>query len=272
MPEIDPITGAENTAESKPQVQSITINQQEWNDIKSRLDSFEQRAGQFAPQQQIQPTGPTYNDQIQIIDKQLDAIDAKIDEASNDGKPISSLLKERDRLSRQATRLQIQHEDLNPALNAGIGAIEQLSSEVTRGKMKYYDIVKVDFERALRELPADQRMNPTIRQTVYELAVGRNAEKILSAKQEEVLRSVASESGASPGGKNGRNSAKNHDSNIPRPKDILPREALMALKSRNISVDDHYRKLGYTGWEDFYNKSGKEYFESQGADLDDFGA
>lgn len=255
-PVIDPITG-------QPVVvpQTISIPKDEWEGIKTRLDTFERSGGggQFQQPQYTPPSTPSYQDEIVKLEKQIESLDTQIDTLADEGKPTASLRKQQRDLEKQVTRLQIKNEDIDPTINAGIGVIDQISAEMSRGKMPYYDIVKKDVEASLAQLPPSQRMNPQVRQAAYQLAVGQNVGKILAAQKEEVLRSAAQDPNLTPGASNGRNGAKS-DPSTPKPKDILGKEAIQAIKAKGLTVDQEYQRRGYANWEDYWNKIGKSYF------------
>jgi hypothetical protein len=126
--------------------------------------------------------------------------------------------------------------------------------------MPHYDIVQKDVEAHLRQLPADQRMNPQVRKAAYQLAVGQNVDKIMAAQKEEILRSAAADLTMAPSGQSGRNTGAQYGADIPDPKKVLGSDALTALRSKGVSVDQEYQRRGYDGWEDYWNKVGKDYF------------
>lgn len=265
-PEIDPLTGKPKEEQQNVQSTPPPVSHEEFAALRQRLDAFEQNAaGNFSPTPTT-PSGPTFDDRIVKIDRQIDDLDKQIDEVNEAGKPgLSKLLRERDKLSEQKLRLRIKHEDIDPAFAVGVQTIEQLSTEVTKGGMKYYDIVKKDMEAHLRQLPPEQRMNPQVRQAAYKMAIGDNVDKIMAAQKEEILRSSAENTNDAPNGRNGRSSQQQYSAGVPDPKKVLGEGALQALKLKGVSIDQEYRRRGYDGWEDYWNKIGKEYFGEQEA-------
>lgn len=264
-PTIDPATG-KPTEGADVKTSPSTVSVEEFNQLKGKLDAFEKGfGGQFGQQQQAAPTpsapsGPSFDDQISNLDNQIKAFDAQIDEAVADGKPVSSLFRKRDTLTSEKTRLTVKYQDLDPALSQGIQAIDYLTDKVTRNDMPHLDVVKDSFETNLRDLPANQRMNPQVRQAAYKIAVGENIDKILEAKKEEVLRSAAAEPAGDVSGENGRGKGAGGKDDIPTPQEVLGTEAMQALKTKGITVDEYYKKLGYEDWSDFYEKKGKGFF------------
>lgn len=267
MPEpvIDPTTGkpVEPTAPIPP---VVSVPAEEWGAMKARLDMFEKNYSKpSTPSAPAPPTpsGPTLADSLSAIDKQIDALDSRIDTAVNKGDPVSKLMRERDTLTSKRLRLQIKHEDIDPALSAGINTIDQLSAEVTRGKMPYLNTVHDDFDSLLNTMPAEQRMNPQVRQKIYEMAVGKNIDKITAAQHEETLRKAAADQTAALPTGNGRTSGNGGTGKggVPRPDKVLSKDAIEAMRSVGKDPDAYYKGMGYKGgWAEFWEKRGKEYF------------
>lgn len=260
-PVIDPTTGQPTNTDATPP--SVTISKDEWDSVKQRLDAFEQTAFTQTPTSSpAPPSGPSLDEQLGEIDKQIDAFDAQIDDAVSSGKPVSKLLRERDALNARRMRLQIKHEDLDPALSAGISSINNLTDEITRGKMTWLKLpaVKKAFETTLSQLTPEQRLNIEARNAAYDMAVGKNLSVIQDAMKEEMLRSAADDQTATPGNHNGRSGAQSGGDDIPKPRDVLSSSALAAIKTKGMTVDAYYQKLGYTDWADFWEKRGKNYF------------
>jgi hypothetical protein len=272
MPKIDPVTGKEiqdNNTPPNPDPNMVQIPKAEFDALKTRLDVFERS---FVNNRPVAPTppvqqGPTVAQQIGELEKQIAAFDAQIDDAVAKGQPVSRLIKERSALERKITRLQIKSEDIDPAMNVGIGVIDQLSDEITRGKMPHLSLVKDDYDRALQAIPPEQRMNPQMRQAAYNIAVGQNIDKITAAEREKILRENANPPNNAPPNSNGRNNANAATPGIPHPEDVLSKEALAAIKFKGMTVDQYYQKMGHKdGWRGFWEKSGKTYFGETNAD------
>jgi len=259
-PILDPTTG-KPVEPAAPKPPTVEVPAEEWGAIKARLDSFERgfNNNPQPPPQPATPTGPTLESQLSEIDTQIAALDEKVDQAISDGKGVSKILRERDALNQRRTRLQIKYEDIDPAFNAGIQTIDQISAEISRGKMKYYDIVKDDVEKALRDLPAAQRMNPQVREAAYKFAVGENIVKIMDAQKEEILRAETAANEPPPPANNGR-TTQYKDGEVPNPEDVLSKDSIAAMRSVGKDPDTYYKNLGYSGWKDFWEKRGKEYF------------
>jgi hypothetical protein len=264
MPEpvIDPTTGEPVVT---PAPEGIVIKQEDWDAVKSKLDAFDKGGGggQFQPQAPVAPVipaGPTLAEQVSEFDTKINALGVEIDTAIKDEKPISGLLSKRDSLTSSRTRLVIKSEDIDPAMSAGVQTIDQLSAEMTRGNMPYYDTVKEDYEASLTNLPAESRMQPATRKLAYEMAVGKNIDKITDLKKEEILRSAADDPTLIPGNTNSR-TVDTGNPDTPKPVDVLGKDTMAALKMAGRTPDEHYKSIGYKGWDDFYEKTGKGYFE-----------
>lgn len=267
MPEpiIDPVTGKPkegNGGTLSPAGDFVQISKDDWTRINARLDTFEKIGFNFgqpaAPAQPAAPTGPSFNDRVSEIDRNIETLDSKIDEAVSNNKPVSALLKERDKLTASRLRLQIKHEDIDPAFATGVDTINQLSDTVTRGQMPYLSIVQKDYEKHLNTLSPEQRMSPKMREAAYKLAIGDNVDKILEAEKEKALR-ASQEPGSPAPGSSSRAAGADQDA-IPNPEDVLSRDTLKALKLKGQTPEQYYKSLGYKDWPDYWNKTGKAYF------------
>jgi hypothetical protein len=262
-PAIDPETG--KPTEPTPQQMTVTI--EELTDLKAKaakLDVFEKLGPNLGahqvPQAPAAPAGPTLSDQVKDIDTQVSALDAKIDEAVLEQKPVSKLMRQRDELNAKRIRLQIQHEDINPRLSAGMQTLNDLTSEIVKGQMPYIDIVRDDYEANLNSIPVDSRASLQARQMAYQMAIGKNMSKVLEAEKEKILREAAPTQ-TTPATTTGR--GKDSKGNqIPEPKELLGEGAIMALKEKGQSVDDYYKNMGYDSYADWYEKTGRDYFGS----------
>lgn len=262
-PIIDPITGKpkEGGNNAPPGNGQFVISAEDWGNIKGRLDTFEKMgygSQQHAPTPAA-PAGPTFNDRIKDLDTDIEALSGKIDEAVANGKPVSALLNARDKLTSSRLRLQIKHEDIDPAFAQGIETIDQLSDTVTRAQMPHIDLVRKDYDAALSSLPPEQRMNPKMRQAAYNIAVGQNVSAIISAENEKNLRKSADGDPPAPGD-NSRSSGGGDKDIVPKPEDVLSRDTIKALRSKGQSADDYYKSMGYKDWPDYWTKTGKAYF------------
>ena len=260
-PIIDPVTGKPKAPDGNntPPGDFVQISKEQWGGINARLDTFEKMG--YGSQQPAAapsaPTGPSFNDRVREIDAGIDALSSKIDEAVSNGKPVSALLNERDKLTSSRLRMQIKHEDIDPAMAQGIETIDQLSDTVTRGQMPHLSIVQADYNAALNSLTPETRMNPKMRKAAYDIAVGQNVDKIMAAEQERILREAA-EPPPDPGSSSRASGAETDT--IPKPEEVLSRDTLKALKLKGQTAETYYKSMGYEGWDDFYVKRGKEYF------------
>jgi hypothetical protein len=261
-PEIDPITGLPIVPpdDKTPNPDILQIKKEDWDKLNARLDSFDLHgAGNQFQQTQQAPAGPSIDDQLSAIDRQIDAFDAEIDQAVKDGDPVSKLLKQRDTLSRKYTRLEIKLRDIDPAMGEGIEVIGKISSEMARGKMPHYELVKNDMAKHLNGIPANQRMNPDVQQAAYNMAAGANLDKILAAEREKLLRADIADPTKTGLNQSTKNKGKS-SGGAPDPKSVLSRGAMDALELKGITVDQHYQKLGHKDWADFWEKKGKAHF------------
>lgn len=274
MPEpvIDPKTGEPITpTPTPPPAEGDFVPKAEFDELKAKLDAFEQgfnmlRSTQPQPTPAAPaPTGPTLADQISTIDADIKPLNKAIDDAIADGKPVSTLMTKRDELVQKRNRLQIQHEDIDPLRNFAATNIDALSATVTSTKenMPYLDLVKDEMDTMLNQLQPEQRANPQIRLKTYEMAVGANLPKILEAQKEEILRATTTDTPDTTTSSRGQSYKDSAGNAIPAPKEVLSANALNAIRAKGQTVDEYYKRLGYDGWADFYEKTGKEHFSDE---------
>lgn len=261
-PNIDPTTGEPITL--KPDQTLVTIPKDEWDTLKAKLDVFDKLGPALTARQEpaapAAPAGPSLADQVSGLDKEIDTIDDQIDSAIQNQQSIKALARKRDSLSAKRLRLQIQHEDIQPVISSGINTIDQLSAEITRGKMPHYELVKTEMDQILKGLPAEQRMSPQVRQLAYETAVGKNMDKILTAEREKVLRETEAQAALDPA--HGRKPTGAED--VPKAKDVLGPGGIAAIREKGETIDGHFQRRGYKGgWAEFYKKH-EAYYKEQG--------
>lgn len=250
---------------NKKKEESISISKEEWQSLKTRLDVYERQFSQFqkpAPIQQTPqvPAGPSYEDEIKAVETQIDTLDDQIEEAIENGKSVKNLRKQQRQLQTKLTRLTVEHESIAPLRRQGMQTLTYLTSEVTRSKMPYYDLVKDDMQAFLNQLSEEQRADPKIQEFAYKSCVGDSKvlTQILAAEKEKILRDAATATVPDVSG-SGRGAAQNKK--VPAASKILGPQAMAALREKGISVDQHYKTFGYAGWEDYWEKKGNKHFQ-----------
>ena len=89
-------------------------------------------------------------------------------------------------------------------------------------------------------------------------------EKITEAEKEALLRAPADgEGGTGTPPTNTSRSSNAAADTTPKPEDVLSKGALAAIRSKGISVDEYYKKLGHDGWDGYFKKH-KTYYEEAG--------
>lgn len=258
MPEplIDPGTGDPVVPEDAPKTVSI----EEFNQLKGKLDAFEtmyKDKGTLTPAP-VAPSGPTFEEQVSEITSKIDKIDDQIDEALANGKPIKALNKQRDVLLLERTTLQVRGT-IEPQLANGLQTLNSLTERVTKGDMPYLDLVKDDYEAGLQTLTPEAQADPAVRLKVYQFAVGMNVDKVHEARNEERLRREADQAAleaprSSPKGKN----------YVPKPSEIWPKDTIRMIRESGSSPEKYVQTvLGYADWNEYWEKSGKDYFGEQ---------
>lgn len=268
---IDPKTGepAPNTdQEQDPNNQAqtpVSISSEEWHNMKTRLDVYERQFAQQAAtaQQpapvQAQPTGPTFEAQSEDLEKQIDALDDKIEKAIENGQSVRGYRKQQRKLQTELTQLTIEYKAIEPLRQQGMQTLTYLTSEVTRSKMPYYDLVKDDMKAFLGQLAPEQRADPKIQELAYKSCVGD--EKVLSQILKDQKEAVLREAAAAPAPDISGNGRQQDNPKVPSPSKILGPQAMAALREKGVSADQHYKTFGFEGWADYWEKKGKIHFQ-----------
>jgi hypothetical protein len=269
---IDPKTGEPGTGEgdnSDGQTggtpEQVTISKEDWQALQTRLDVYERQASYQRPredrmQKPAVPQGPSFETQVQELEAKIDGLDDKIDDATQNGKPVKAFLREQRKLQAQLTQMQIYHNTVEPLERRGVQTLNYLSKEVTRKGMPYYDLVRDDMDKFLNQVPEDQRSDPQVLKFAYQSCVGAPdvLNKIMAQEKEKILREASNNNAPDLNG-SGRQSSK--EKKAPSPGKILGPEAMRALREKGVTVDKHYRSFGYEGWEDYWQKKGKIHFQ-----------
>ena len=216
-----------------------------------------------------QPRGPSIAEQTSNIDAKLEQLYEQFDVAVTEGKGASKIQREISKLENAKADLKYGAQ-IDELRSFGTYAIDQLTDKVVSTSMPLLNIpeVKAAYESAIKTMTPDQRMNPEVRMTAYKFACGDNMDKILDQKIQEHLRrseeEVATQAVTS---KSGRTQEQSDDPNrIPDPTEVLPIEAVEAIKSHpkyQGDFDAQYKAMGYKGWTDYWQKTGKAYFRGE---------
>lgn len=257
-------------AGGEPQApEMVSIPKEELADIQEKLkklDVFDSMGFMQPGTQPVAPAappGPTMAEQVADIDKEITDIDTEIDSRITDGKGISDLSRKRDGLSSKRIEIRITADHIDPIRQAGFATIDQLSAEVTKGQMPHLNLptVKASFDQAMGALTPEQKMNPAVRVNAYKLAVGMHFDEIMGVQKEVWLRETASSGTQEPSSTTGRTAGGGGEGDkIPKPEEVLDKGNLDALRTAGKSVDDFYKGMGYTGWDNYWEATGKEYY------------
>jgi hypothetical protein len=264
-PDIDGQDLNNQNGDAKNEPKYVQISEDDWNQMKSRLDAFERNQGNYNAQPATPPPvpqGPSLKDQVDEISGKIEQLDKQIDEYIADGKGVSKLMRERSKLESKSLRLQIQEEDIKPVINAGLNTMSQLTEKVTRSEMPYYDIIRPEVDKQLANLTQEQRANPQVVKLAYQFAVGENFDKIFNARMEKQLREQAAAQSSIDASSQARDKKVTYnETEIPNFESIMSAGALQALKDKGLTPDEYYKRLGYKdGWAEHYSKN-KAFYE-----------
>lgn len=250
--------------------ETVTVPKEEFEGLKSQVGELSQkvlayeRFGTPQPVAPAEPAGPSVEDQIKEIDTQIEALDEELEVAVREGTGVKDLMKNQRALSAKRSRLEIVSQEIDPFRTSGMQALGQLTDRVTKGAMPHLTIPEVEktYQATLQGLPEGARANPDTLMAAYKYAVGEHADAIGDARVEAAVREATETLSQQPSSTSAR-IVDSKGNEIPKPEDVLSKEALEGLRSVGRSVDEHYKKLGYKDWADYYEQN-REYYEGEG--------
>jgi hypothetical protein len=245
--------------------------------VNKTLQEVNLRIQGFASPQPAQPSappGPTETEKLQsqLREKQaeLSRLNKQFEDAYSSAQPVGDIMAKKDAISAEISEIRSELK-WRPRLDAleqtGGQALEQLTDTVTRGQMPYLSDpdVKRTYEETMKQIPQQYRSDMRVRKQAYDAAVGANHEKLFEARLQEAARKAADDP---PGGTqepgaagSGRQHSSGGGPSIPDPKEVLSSDNLAAIRASGKTVESYYKSLGYEGWADFYEKTGREFFE-----------
>lgn len=250
-----------------PKEEFVQIKKEDWDGVQDklkRLDVFEQRFSELGtpaqPAAPAPPPGPTMDEQLADVDKEISAMDADVDKAVEEGKGVAALLKKRDALLTKKNQIMVDSR-VGELSDRGFSTIDQLSDIVMKGQMPYLDVVKGDYDKIIASMPQAARANPQARLLAYNNAVGQNVDKITTLEREKALREGAATTQTTPGAP-GREVVDGGDK-APKPEEVLSAENLEAIHGLGFTVDEYYKRMKGKTWAEHYEES-KEYYEGGG--------
>lgn len=139
------------------------------------------------------------------------------------------------------------------------GSLAGMALEMAKPKMKYYDkpYVKQEVDNYIKQMPANQRLNPQNHLVVYNAVVGAHMDKIVAEELEAAARKNRNTVGAQPGGSTGRSNESPVHASV---KEVFGDEAERELRSRGRSLESIAKAFGMTV--DEYIKAGQGEGES----------
>jgi hypothetical protein len=156
--------------------------------------------------------------------------------------------------------LRRSRSEFEGKFSAGVQAIDYLTTKVQGADKTYKDLLKKELDVEYAKIPAEQRMNPQVYDAVYELVAGRNTAKIVDYEKEMMMRKMNEGQPSGPGSGGSRREAEKEGERVPDAKDILPADALEAIRYKGVTVDEYYKSLGYKGgWKEHY-KENKDFY------------
>jgi hypothetical protein len=123
--------------------------------------------------------------------------------------------------------------------------------------MPHYERFKKEINGMLREVPANQRLNPETHKLVYQAVVGLHVDELANEAAEAAIRkskAPAQDSGSAAAGRGGGMSAKDES-----PEAVFGVDAVRSLHEVGRSADETYKRMGYKGGYKEYLEKNKDY-------------
>lgn len=262
--------------ETPPAPQFVTVEtfnamQQQLGAMAENLKSLTERQKGYQQQAPAAPAAPPEDPhkatkaRIAEVDRELADTNMAIEKSyANYGEGIGPLLTKQQKLMFERSDLQGKLNTptgTDPRLDAGFRTLDTLAQEVMSGKMPYLSVkeVKEFYDNHINSLPPEQRMNPEVKQGVYNLAVGANLSIIEELRKQEWLREQENPTqDQQQGAASGRQQPSNGSGEV-KPEDLFSPETLRMIKnSRHRTVDRYCESLGYADFTDYAEKN-KDY-------------
>lgn len=244
--------------EIKPEVTvpegHVLIKQEDWDGLGRRLDFLERPIVEAPPAMPAAPVGPSLDDQVGGMDRELGELNKQIDDAIKEEKPVSGLLVKRDQIVAKKHDV-ITDAKLSNVMNQGMETLQHLTSEVTQTKMPHLAVVKGEFDSILAGMGPEHKASPKAQIAAYDLACGRNMDKILEIEKEKFQRKdpattqdVTEHSGRDTKG----------GDETPSFGEYFGDDAMLALKAKGQTPDEYAKRMGYGSAEEFVAFSAKQ--------------
>lgn len=232
------------SAQQQPQ-QFITMDQlaQFKADI---LDTLRTGAQFGSQQQQQQPIGPAQPTPPPIED----VSDEEFDKALRDGgegaaKIVAKRMKANEERMRRDFGQQVQQLQ-----TTGLGAIAGLTKQQLASR-PFYSRFKKEIDDMVSTLSPEAQINAEALDAVYNLVVGKHVHELVEEGKQVTAAELAKTQDIPAAGTRFRDSKGNE---IPKPEEVLPSEALDAIRYKGMTPDEYYRGRGYNGWAGYYEE------------------
>lgn len=266
MPELLDAAGKPIVPEVKPDVVipegHVLIKQEDWEGVGKRLD-FLERPVVEAPAAPVAPAGPSVDEQVVGMDKELGSLGKQIDEAIKEEKPISELLAKRDAVAAKRNEV-VTDAKVGTVMNQGLETLQHLTTEVTASKMPHLGIVRTEYDTILANMPQEHKASLKAQMAAYDLAVGRNMDKILASEKEKFQREdltntqdVTEHTGRDTGG----------GDETPSFEEYIGSEGMLALKAASRTPEEYVKRLGHKNPEAFVEAAIKQEQEMEGEEV-----
>jgi hypothetical protein len=253
--EFTPDTGLGGGEEDPKMVQ---ISTEDWQAIQTKMSDFEKKLSQgfqtpVAPAAPAVAPGPSVDEMVGDIEKEIEAIDDEIEERISNGQSVKALRAKQRKLQAKATKIQIEAESINPLRDIGLGTMGQLSLKMVQSDMPHLDVVKDTFDEYYNQLTGAQKSDPEILKKIYNLAVGQNYDAVVR-KEAEIANRQKSQATSLDVGNKGRSSktADKAEGDIPDWRDYYSGGSLLALERKGIDMDREVQRRGYKDWKEYY--------------------
>lgn len=152
----------------------------------------------------------------------------------------------------------LKRQFIDPLEQVGLGAIANLTEQVTAAGMPHYKRFEKDMKARLASLPPASRLNPDVHKWVYNAIVGEHMSELETEAAEAAVRKTREPVQAQGSGSGRQAGGVAGSSGIPSVAEAFGVDADAALRQIGRTPDAQYQRMGYKNYADYLDKC-KEY-------------
>lgn len=157
---------------------------------------------------------------------------------------------------RRAARAEVRGvaDRLGNLENVGLTAIANLTRDVAVASMPYYKKYKTEIDAYINQLPIQSRLDGAIYTLAHDAVVGKHTAEIAEETRQATIRSFNDNGGAQSPGASGRAVQREPAVSVSAE---FGEESAQALRDQGNDEDSFAKKLGYSSFADYVEKTKK---------------